>query len=92
MGRGKLFGEDMRCDECKIVDTSKYKHAPFCSQQRDMDYIKENYRSLSERYWKEQVAQGVRIKSMAKEIERWQGKYHIVKAENNALRRKQCKN
>ena len=79
----------MRCDECGVVDISKFKHGPACSQQRDMDYIKRNYKGLSDTLIKERIYNKKRIKELKEEITRWQGKFYIVKEENNKLRKKQ---
>ncbi len=81
----------MRCDECGIVDISKYPHSPVCSQQRDLDYIKRNYKGLSDRLLDTERRYKNRVKQLKEEVTKWQGKFYIVKEENNKLRTKTSK-
>ncbi len=78
----------MRCDECGIVDTTKYKHGVMCSQQRDLECIKSAYEWL-QNYQRDQNRRHVeRLGRLVVDVTHWKGKFLIVKEENNILRRK----
>jgi hypothetical protein len=73
------------CEECGSYDSEN--HHPKCGKKSDEEKIREF--SYYYEVWLDTNDQLIKlIKKRAEEITFWQGKYRMVKHENNKLRRK----
>lgn len=72
------------CKECGSYDNER--HHPYCSKASDEQKIR-GYLDYYEAWLRENAERNKMYTRLSKDITFWQGKYRIVKHENNKLRK-----